>query len=84
MFAQLLDQLFLGMGHAVDFFKSVEVVSGVSVWMVLCCCIVMSVVITGLINVVRIGFVTSPSNHAARAARDDRISKKYAKKKGGG
>ncbi len=69
MFAQLLDQLFLGMGHAVDFFKSVEVVSGVSVWMVLCCCIVMSVVITGLINVVRIGGVTSRAISTVRSHR---------------
>ncbi len=69
MFVQLIDMLFTGMGKAVDFFRSIEVVSGVSVWTVLCCCFVMSVVITGLLNVVRIGSVTSRAISTARSRR---------------
>ena len=43
MFFQLLDLLWDGMQRAVGFFRGIEIISGVSVWTVICCSFVLAV-----------------------------------------
>lgn len=71
MFVQLLDLLWDGMQRAVGFFRGIEIISGVSVWTVLCCSFVLAVVITGLVNVVRIGSLSSRAISSHRKKGDD-------------
>lgn len=71
MFVQLLDLLWDGMQRAVGFFRGIEIVSGVSVWTVICCSFVLAVVITGLVNVVRIGSLSSRAISSHRKKGDD-------------
>lgn len=71
MFVQLLELLWDGMQRAVGFFRGIEVVSGVSVWTVICCSFVLAVVITGLVNVVRIGSLSSRAISSHRKKGDD-------------
>ena len=71
MFVQLLDLLWDGMQRAVGFFRGIEVVSGVSVWTVICCSFVLAVVITGLVNVVKIGSLSSRAISSHRKKGDD-------------
>lgn len=71
MFVQLLDLLWDGMQRAVGFFRSIEIVSGVSVWTVICCSFVLAVVITGLVNVVKIGSLSSRAISSHRKKGDD-------------
>lgn len=71
MFVQLLDLLWDGMQRAVGFFRGIEIVSGVSLWTVICCSFVLAVVITGLVNVVRIGSLSSRAISSHRKKGDD-------------
>ena len=71
MFVQLLGLLWDGMQRAVGFFRSIEIVSGVSVWTVICCSFVLAVVITGLVNVVKIGSLSSRAISSHRKKGDD-------------
>ena len=71
MFVQLLDLLWGGMQRAVGFFRGIEIVSGVSLWTVICCSFVLAVVITGLVNVVRIGSLSSRAISSHRKKGDD-------------
>lgn len=71
MFIQLLELLWDGMQRAVGFFRGIEIVSGVSVWTVICCSFVLAVVITGLVNVVRIGSLSSRAISSHRKKGDD-------------
>lgn len=71
MFVQLLELLWDGMQRAVDFFRDIEIVSGVSLWTVICCSFVLAVVITGLVNVVRIGSLSSRAISSHRKKGDD-------------
>lgn len=71
MFVQLLELLWDGMQRAVGFFRGIEVVSGVSVWTIICCSFVLAVVITGLVNVVRIGSLSSRAISSHRKKGDD-------------
>lgn len=71
MFVQLLDLLWDGMQRAVGFFRGIEILSGVSVWTVICCSFVLAVVITGLVNVVRIGSLSSRAISSSRKKGDD-------------
>lgn len=71
MFVQLLDLLWDGMQRAVGFFRGIEIISGVSVWTVICCSFVLAVVITGLVNVVRIGSLSSRAISSHRKKGDD-------------
>ena len=59
------------MQRAVGFFRSIEIVSGVSVWTVICCSFVLAVVITGLVNVVKIGSLSSRAISSHRKKGDD-------------
>lgn len=71
MFVQLLELLWDGMQRAVGFFRGIEIVSGVSVWTVICCSFVLAVVITGLVNVVKIGSLSSRAISSHRKKGDD-------------
>ena len=71
MFFQLLDLLWDGMQRAVGFFRGIEIISGVSLWTVICCSFVLAVVITGLVNVVRIGSLSSRAISSHRKKGDD-------------
>lgn len=71
MFLQLLDLIWDGMQRAVGFFRGIEIVSGVSLWTVICCSFVLAVVITGLVNVVRIGSLSSRAISSHRKKGDD-------------
>mgnify|MGYP006928631572 CR=1 FL=1 len=71
MFVDCLDLIWDGMSQAVGFFRSVQIVSGVSVWTVLCCTFVLSVVIAGLVNVVRIGGLSARAISSRRRKGDD-------------
>lgn len=71
MFVQLLDLLWDGMQRAVGFFRGIEIASGVSLWTVICCSFVLAVVITGLVNVVRIGSLSSRAISSHRKKGDD-------------
>lgn len=71
MFVQLLDLLWDGMQRAVGFFRGIEIISGVSVWTVICCSFVLAVVITGLVNVVKIGSLSSRAISSHRKKGDD-------------
>lgn len=71
MFVQLLDLLWDGMQRAVGFFRGIDIVSGVSVWTVICCSFVLAVVITGLVNVVKIGSLSSRAISSHRKKGDD-------------
>ena len=71
MFVQLLDLLWDGMQRSVGFFRGIEIISGVSVWTVICCSFVLAVVITGLVNVVRIGSLSSRAISSHRKKGDD-------------
>lgn len=68
MFLSCLEFIWDGMAHAVGFFRSIEIASGVTLWTVLCCFIILSVLIVGLINVVHAG---STSKSPRRRRKDD-------------
>lgn len=71
MFLQLLGFIWDGMEEVVCFFKRVQISSGVSLWTILCCCFVLSVVIAGLVNVVRIGGLSARAISSRRRKGDD-------------
>lgn len=51
-----LDILVDGMGHAVSWLQSVEVFDGVSIWSFILTVLIMSIIITSLVNVVKASF----------------------------
>ena len=61
-----LDILIDGMGHAVSWLQSVEVFDGVSIWSFILTVLIMSIIITSLVNVVKASF----SNRRSRERKD--------------
>ena len=61
-----LDILVDGMGHAVSWLQSVEVFDGVSIWSFILTVLIMSIIITSLVNVVKASF----SNRRSRERKD--------------
>lgn len=70
MFLELIDLIFDGMAHGVKFLRDVKISGSVSVWTIICCSFVFSVLISGLINVVKIGGLTSRAISARRSSKE--------------
>lgn len=63
MWLQILVQ---GMGHAVSWLQSVEVFDGVSIWSFILTVLIMSIIITSLVNVVK----ASVNNHRSKDKKE--------------
>lgn len=71
MVMQIFEMLLDGMMHGVDFLRTVELTSGVSLWSFILTTFIVSIVISGVVNVVKIGSVRGGRRSSRSSKSDD-------------